>query len=300
MQAADAQQAVAAALSTASALDLVADDAAVLSDSNRLVVHLTPCDVVARVAPRAALAAAAARATWLSGESYHARLATEVEVVRRLANTGSPVAGLEPRVEPRLFERDGCAISLWAYCEPVDRVVPSAEYAQALEGLHAGLRQVDVTTPHFTERVAATQRDVASLAITPDLTATDRALLTGTLRDLREAIVDRRAAEQLLHGEPHPWNVLATTRGPRFTDFEDAVRGPVELDLAWVPDAVSERYPGVDHELVGQCRGIVLAIIAAHRWSRGDEHPSGRESGVAFLDVLRDGPPWPSIDAVHW
>jgi hypothetical protein len=43
MQAAEAQRAVAAAMATASALDLAVDGAVVLNDSNRLVVRLTPC-----------------------------------------------------------------------------------------------------------------------------------------------------------------------------------------------------------------------------------------------------------------
>ena len=51
MQAAQARRAVAAARSTASALDLAVDDAVVFNDSNRLIVRLTPCDIVARVAP---------------------------------------------------------------------------------------------------------------------------------------------------------------------------------------------------------------------------------------------------------
>ena len=232
--------------------------------------------------------------------AYRAWLAREVDVARRLAATDSPVAGLDPRVEPRVFERDGFAISMWTYVEPVDRVLPPAEYAQALKRLHAGLRQIDVTTPHFTDRVAATQRDVASRDVTPDLAEADRALLADTLRDLRESIVNRRAYEQLLHGEPHAGNVLDTKEGPRFMDFESCVRGPVEFDLAWVPDEVSERHPSADQDLVGECRGVVLAIIAMHRWRRGDQHPSGRESGVAFLDVLRAGPPWPAIDSVSW
>jgi hypothetical protein len=46
--------------------------------------------------------------------------------------------------------------------------------------------------------------------------------------------------------------------------------------------------------------GVVLAIIAARRWSRDDEHPSGRQSGLAFLDALRVGPPWPALDDVTW
>ena len=88
------------------------------------------------------------------------------------------------------------------------------------------------------------QQDVASRDVTPDLADTDRALLADTLRDLRRSIADRRAPEQLLHGEPHPWNVLDTKDGPLFIDFENSARGPVEYDLAWVPDEVSERYPG--------------------------------------------------------
>lgn len=284
MQAAEARRAVAAAMSTASALDLAVDDAVVLSDSNRLVVRLTPCDVVARVA--------------VAPPEYRARLAREVEVVQRLAENDSPVAGPAPRVEPRVFGRDGFAITMWTYFEPVRRMLPPTDYAQALRRLHADLRQIDVTAPHFMDRVAETQHDVASRDVTPDLAETDRALLADTLRDLRGSIVNRRAAEQLLHGEPHPWNVLETKNGPLFMDFENAARGPVEFDLAWVPREVSEHYPDADQDLVDECRGVVLAIIAMHRWRRGDQHPSGRQSGVAFLNALREGPPWRPLDTV--
>ena len=283
MQAVEARRAVVAARSTASALDLAVDDAVVLSDSNRLVVRLTPCDVVARVTPVAYRIGSAER---------------EVELARRLAERHSPVAVLDPRVEPRVFERDGFAITMWTHFESVRRMLPPAEYAHALGRLHAGLRQIDVTTPHFMDRVAATQQDIASRDVTPDLAEADRALLANTLRDLRESIVNRRAAEQLLHGEPHPWNVLSTKNGPLFIDFENCAHGPVEYDLAWVPKEVSERYPNVDQDLVGECRGVVLAIIAMHRWRRGDQHPSGRQSGVAFLNAVRGGRPWPPLDTV--
>ena len=298
MQASEARRAVAAASSTASAANLAVDNAVVLSDSNRLVVRLTPCDVVARVALPASLAPESTRASWLSGEAYRARLATEVEVVKQLAENDSPVAGLDPRVEPCVVECDGFAITMWTYFEPVDRMLPPADYAQALERLHAGLRQIDVTTPRFMDRVAATQHDVANRDVTPDLAEKDRTMLADTLHELRETIFNRRAAEQILHGEPHPWNVLNTKNAPLFMDFEDAVRGPVEFDLAWVPKEVSERYPGADQDLVGECRGLVLAIIATHRWSRDDQHPSGRQSGVAFLNALRQGPPWPPLNTV--
>lgn len=285
MEAAEARRAVAAAMSTASELGLAVDDAIVLSDSNRLVIRLTPCDIVARVTPM----------------THFASVEREVELVRRLAQMDSPVAALEPRVEQRVLVHDGFKIAMWAYFEPVQsRMLPPAEYTQALARLHAGLRRIEVTTPHFMDRVAATRRDVASRDVTPDLADTDRALLANTLRDLGRSIVSRRTPEQLLHGEPHPGNILDTKKGPLFIDFENTAHGPVEYDLAWVPSEVSQHYPDTDQDLVGECRGVVLAIVVAHRWSRNDQHPSGRESGVAFLQVLREGPPWPALDDVVW
>jgi aminoglycoside phosphotransferase (APT) family kinase protein len=270
-------------MTTVSALDLTVDDATVLHDSNRLVLRLMPCDVVARVAPMV----------------YQASAELEVEVAGRLAETDSPVAVLEPRVEPRVYVRDGFVIDMWTYYKPVlqSRELPPADYAHALERLHADMRKIDVTTPHFMDRVADTQQDVASRDVTPELPDADRELLANTLRSLRRSIVARGAAEQLLHGEPHPWNVLSTKNGPLFIDFENCVRGPVEFDLAWVPEEVSEHYPGADQDLVGECRGVMLAIIAACRWRRDDQHPS-RPQRAEWLSAFRQGPPWPSVDAV--
>ena len=87
-----------------------------------------------------------------------------------------------------------------------------------------------------------------------------------TLESLRRSIVARGAAEQLLHGEPHPWNVLSTKDGLLFIDFENALRGPVEYDLGWVPEEVSAHYPDADQELLDECRGLMLAIVAASHW----------------------------------
>jgi hypothetical protein len=281
MQASEVSRAVAAARSIASALDLTVDDAIVLNDSNRLVLRLMPCDVVARVAPMA-----------------HQGAQLEVELAQRLAETESPVGALELRVEPRVYERDGFAVTLWTYYEPVpSRELPPADYAHALERLHADMRKIDVTTPHFMDRVAETEQWVASRDVTPELADADREFFANTLGSLRRSIGDRGAAEQLLHGEPHPWNVLGTKNGPLFIDFENSVRGPVEYDLAWVPEEVSERYPDADQELVGECRGLMLAIIAAWRWHRDDQHPS-RPQRAEWLSAFRQGPPWPAVDDV--
>jgi hypothetical protein len=282
MQASDVSRARAAAISTAAALDLPVDDAIVVHNSNKLALRLLPCDVFARVA-----------------HGGHEDAQFEVELALRLAETKSPVARLEPRVEPRVYQRDGFAITLWTFYESVTAGEPSPpDYAQALQRLHVGMAKLDVTTPHFTDRVAEAQQLVAGRDHTPALADADRELLSTTLRSRRRAITDRGAAEQLLHGEPHPGNVLSTENGLRFIDLETCCRGPVEFDLAHVPEAVSERYPNADQELLRECRVLVLAMVAAWRWDPDDQLPNGPQAGRELLRALREGPPWPTLDVV--
>ena len=271
MKASDVPRAVAAGVSTAAALDLRVDDAVVLHDSNKLTLRLLPCDVLARVAPVA-----------------HQVAQFEIELAQRLAGSESPVAALEPRVEPRVYERDGFVVTLWTYYEPATpREVAPADYANALERLHAGMRKLDVAAPHFTDRVEEAQQLVASRDHTPALADADRELLGNTLRSLRRVIGERGGAEQLLHGEPHPGNVLTTKNGPLFIDLETCCRGPVEFDLAHAPEEVSEHYPGVNQDLLRECRILVLAMITTWRWDRDDQLPNGRQLGTEWLSQIR-------------
>ena len=287
MESSDVSRGIDAAISIAVALDLPADDATLLRNSNKLALRLLPCGVFARVA--------------------HVELELapfEIELARRLAETESPVAALEPRVEPRSYERDGFEISLWTYYEAVTSHVAVADYASALARLHAGMRAIEVSwaadhrggrTPHFTDRVADPKGSVDRM---PALDAADRELLNSTLRDLGRAVTDHGAPEQLLHGEPHTGNVLSTKLGPRFIDLETCCRGPVEFDLAHGPAGVSEHYRGVDRRLLRDCQGLVLAVVAKNRCDPGDELPNGQRALRDLLGVLRAGPPWQALDTV--
>ena len=281
MELPDRTRATAAATSVAASLGLPASDAVVLHNSNKLALRLTPCDVFARVAH--------------VGQEVAER---EVELALRLAEAGCPVARLEPRVDPRVYTRDGFAVTLWTYYEPVTPLVSPADYARALVQLHAGMRKIDMPSPRFTDRLAEAEEIAASPDLSPELSDADRAFLSCRLGGLRRAIEARGAAEQLLHGEPHPGNVLSTENGPLFIDLETRCRGPVEFDLAHVPQAVCEHYPDVDQGLLDDCRQLVLAMVAAWRWELGDEFPNGRRFGDEFLRLLRAGPPWPTLDAI--
>jgi aminoglycoside phosphotransferase (APT) family kinase protein len=270
MQASEVSRAVAAAMWISSSAGLTADEVIVLHNSNKLTLRLLPDDVVARVAPAA-----------------HGHAQFEVGLAQRLAASGCPVAALDPRVEPRAYTCDGFGITLWTFYEPVgSREVSPADYATALKRLHAGMRTVDVPTPHFTDRIDSAQQVLANRDDTPELADADRELLGTTLRSLRR-VISRRRGDQLLHGEPHPGNLLTTKDGLVFIDLETCCRGPVEFDLAHAPEEVSEHYPGVNQEMLRQCRILALAMITTWRWDRGDQLPNGRRLGTELLNQIR-------------
>ncbi len=262
--------AVEAARLTACELGLQVDDAVVVHDSDRIAVRLIPCDVLARIAPRA----------WEDGLRF------EAEVARHLAETGSPVGELEPRAEPRVYVRDTFALTLWIYYEQVGEVAP-ADYADALIRVHAGLRQIDLAAPHITDRVAAWAEEVDDREGTPELPGPDRELLSTTFRRVRNVINRWGTGDQLLHGEPHPGNLLSTSRGPRFIDLHTCQRGPVEYDLAYVPEDVAAHCPGADQHLVQQFRVLMWAGFTTMRWRPWDQLPDREYWRVEGLNRLR-------------
>ncbi|WP_442481008.1 phosphotransferase family protein [Streptomyces kroppenstedtii] len=266
------RRAVAAGRVTASELGLRVDDAIVVHNSDRVALRLTPCEVLVRVAPLGHLA-----------DSEF-----EVEVARRLVDVDAPVAELDPRVEPRVQVRDGFAVSLWTYYEPVGSEIAPADYADAFTRHHAALRRIDLAAaPHFTDRVAVALREVDDRRRSPELPYTDREFLSTTLKELSAAAHVGGAGEQLLHGEPHPGNLLNTRRGPLFVDLGTCCRGPVEFDLAHAPEEVGRLYAGADAALVHRCRALNWALFSAWRWRRDDQMPDRERWRAEGLERVR-------------
>lgn len=286
MEPATLTRAIEAAKATAAALGLRADDVTVLNDSNRLTARLHPCDAIVRVA----------------GEELRAGAEFEVEVVRRLTELECPVATLDPRTEPRVHAHDGFSVTFWTYYEsvPPEDAAP-AEFADALQRLHAGLRLIQLPAPHFSERAATALAIVDDPHRSPDLADADRELLGRALREVICSASEHGAPEQLLHGEPHPGNVLRSRQGLLFTDFETSRHGPVEFDIAWYarvrprawlvdaanPDAVGALYPGADRQLIQTCWIMMQAIIAAWRFEKDDRFPDQAERRAEWLALVR-------------
>ena len=124
------------------------------------------------------------------------------------------------------------------------------------------MRTVEIEAPHFTERIAAAEQLLVHRDRTLALADADRILLLDTLHSAGRAIRKHVHEDQLLHGEPHPGNLLGTAEGPLFIDFETCCRGPIEFDVAHVSDEVGVHYPGLDKALLQECGRLILG------WSR--------------------------------
>lgn len=274
MESPELARAVEAGRAAASDLGLQADDATVVHNSDRVALRLDPCGVLARVAP----------VEDLPGSEF------EVEVARRLAGTAAPVAELDPRVEPRVYERDAFAVSLWTYYEPQKPEIAPSAYAEALRRHHAALRRVRLDAPHVTDRVAAALAVVDDRERSPELPGRDRELLSRTLGEVGAELGGGQGAGsrgRLLHGEPHPGNLLSTRRGPLFVDLATCCRGPVEFDLAHAPEEAQEHYAGADHRLTLRCRALNWAMFSAWRWRRTDQMPGRDRLRVTGLENVR-------------
>jgi hypothetical protein len=204
-------------------------------------------------------------------------------------------------VEPRVYERDGFVVTLWTYYEPVTpREVSPADYANALERLHAGMRKLDVTTPHFTDRVAEAQQLVASRDQTPALADADRELLGNTLRSRPKTKRSATAAP--------PSNCCTASRtratcsarrtGRCSSTSRRVAVGQSNSTSPMCPKRSASAIRTLDQELLGECRGLVLAMVAAWRWDAGDQFPNGQRAGRELVSALRKGPPWPTLDVV--
>ena len=259
------------ALALLAELGLPAEEAAVLHASNTLTLRVLPADVVARIAPR----------------DRAGDLAVELERAAALQAVGAPVGPPDPRLAPTVHLRGEHAITLWEHLPARDREeLPPAEFADSLAALHTGMRVLDLPVPPLADRVGHALDLLRDPERTPALAAAARSLLQETLARLAE-----RAAtggpQQILHGEPHPGNVLDTPSGPRFIDLETFCRGPVEFDLAHAPAEVAAHYPGHDPALLEECRTLSLALATTWRWDREDTFPDGRAIGVAWLAEVR-------------
>jgi Ser/Thr protein kinase RdoA (MazF antagonist) len=282
--------AVAAAVEVAGRLGLAADRPAVLRHVSTTLVHLAPSTVVARV--------------WPAGHRDPAAVRNELAMTAYLAARGAPVVAPYAGGDAGPHVARGHSVTLWGFVDhDPERLLDGREAGRGLRAIHELLSDDDAPDltglPHVV-RLAETADLVAGL----DLTRGDRA-------DVEELLA--RAATVLdgmghlpvqpLHGDAWLGNVLRTSEGPVWTDFERVCHGPREADLAAqqavsrhrgrapVDEELLEGYGEVDRDLVAAW--VPLAVVPVIGWTfrlagRRPEYLDAARSRLALaLEDLR-------------
>jgi Ser/Thr protein kinase RdoA (MazF antagonist) len=183
-------------------------------------------------------------------------------------------------------EVDGSVLTLWHYCHS-DSVGEKPELGQTLRTFHASLADFPEPLSPFTEKVDDGASLFGSERATPALDRGDRKL---ALR-VHEALIRDLGADSSqwlkLHGEPHEGNVAWAKSRPVFIDFEAACFGPLEWDLAYLPDEAMAAFPTRDDELLAVLRIAVSFCVAAWCWAQPNRAPEVWEAAQFHLSVLR-------------
>jgi Ser/Thr protein kinase RdoA (MazF antagonist) len=266
-----------AAIDVANQLGLILDEPLLIQETNHTVVWLRPFPIIVKVGTR--------------GDSAEA-LIREHDVASALAVRGAPIAPPLPGVGTMRDRETGLVVTLWSRLDHDPNAQADGPIVgQSLSRIHEALDGCDVALPSFRDGLERTR-----IALFDDLRITalspvDRAFLRAAFTDLMSRLDERTFPEQPLHGEPHVGNYLLTPTWLRWIDFEDACRGPVEWDLAFLPADGVATFKDVDVDLLALLQTLNSARVATWCWVQA-RFPEMRRHGEHHLALVRDS--WPN------
>jgi len=229
---------------------IVPDRCDVLQDGNTLVLRLT-ADLVARImqdtsGPR-------------QGTDWFAR---ENAIAQHLTEAGAPIIPLHPGLPPGPHLHDGYPMNFWSFVKAIPAAPAPSIIGRTLHQCHAALRRfVQPLAP-----LAILTESLAILQSHPSFPIPTQQLLQRHLEHSLEVL--HLLPHQPLHGDAHMGNLMHTTQGLLWTDWEDAFSGPVEWDLAsiiW------------NAQILEQDQATVTQILSAYQEAGGSIHPPALE-----------------------
>lgn len=231
-----------AALEAGRAAGLEVECATVLHDVFSVVVHLEPAPVVARIP--------VVLPPGYSPALQTARQQRELDVAAWLDARGVPVVAPSPLVQRMPVRCGGFGMTFWALADvaPDHQPYAGVPIAKSAE-LHAALAGYPAPLPFLTPFTEAAPGMFDQLEPSEFLSGEDVERARGQFAELSAVLGSATSfaarhpavAVQTLQGDGPSHNVIRTTTGVKFADFEDVCRGPVEWDLAMLgPEAVAE------------------------------------------------------------
>lgn len=263
---------IAAAIRVGARHGYATDTPVLVQETNNTVVWLRPHAVIAKVGTRSHSAEALTR---------------EHAVAAVLAAADAPIAPPIPDVEPELDLETHFFVTLWRRLEhDAEREISARATAQVLGLLHEHLERYDGPLPSFIDKLSLARAALADDLRMAALPARDRAMLRAAFDRFRSSVDMYEYAERPLHGEPHDRNLLATPSGLRWIDLEGVCLGPLEWDLAFLPEEAVSLFPWVDRGLLETLRMLNSARVATWCWAR-PEYPELRWHAEFHLESVR-------------
>lgn len=253
-----------AAVETVTAHGITPDRCDILQDGSTLVLRLTET-LVARIVqdcdgPR-------------QGTDWFAR---ENAIAQHLSERDAPVIPLHPGLPPGPHEHLGYPMNFWEFVTRISAEPDPAEMGRRLRQCHVVLSSFPEPLPVLgilTETMAILEERETRPA-GPDFPFPTHRMLRDRITTSLEAL--RHLPSQPLHGDAHMGNVMNTTRGQLWTDWEDTFSGPVEWDVAslvWnaqvleedhaTVQAIFDAYGPVNEDALRQCMIARAAVITA-------------------------------------
>lgn len=284
------QAALNAAQRVAQRFHIQPDRCDVLQDAHTLVVRFTE-SLVARIVtdtegPRCGTA-------WL---------ARETDIASHLSLHRAPIIPMHPQIPPIAHVEDGFAMNFWTFVHAVD-ALPSAN-------------EIGATLHHCHQVLQSYQNPLSELAILHEsLAILNQQVVRTTLSQAAVALLQEHLEQsitklahlphQALHGDAHMGNLMMTSEGLLWTDWEDCFLGPVEWDVASViwnakilnpdpgtVDAILNSYQScgtnLDTDALQQCLIARAAVMCAwYPILYPDSSPERRHKLAYRLDWLR-------------
>lgn len=268
-----------AAVSVAADLGVVADQPAILADSNNTIVLLSPSPIIAKVG------------TSHFRDAELESLTRELAVAAHLTQLGAPVVAPAREVDPGPHRWRTLTLTLWQYTPSTEEESSPepAERAAVLGAVHEGLASYSGELPRYEIELADARR-LLQPERSPTLPASDRRFLLGVVDELQRTLPGRTTRRQPLHGSPHAGNWIHTAEGPLLLDFETACLGPLEWDLAALDDTTLALFDEIDLELVARLRRMRSVCVAAKCWIDPNRAPEVQAAAHVHLKVLRGEP----------
>ncbi|MCC5637687.1 aminoglycoside phosphotransferase family protein [Nostoc sp. CHAB 5844] len=214
------KNAINAACEVAKQQGLKFDEAVVLQDRSNLVVHLRPAPVVARIATTTG--------TVRFGDTWFAQ---EVAVASYLTAAGAPVVSPTNLIQPVPHQHNGLVLSFWDFVEEINELPDATITGLALRECHEALLDFEGELTVL-DPLSESENMLFSLISQGAFSPRDSQMLQAVNHKLKSRFQQLQLPMQPLHGDSNFSNVLNTTRGVLWTDWEDTFIGHIAWDIA--------------------------------------------------------------------